>query len=67
MTTDLLGAELTDAERELADLYARLCAFVRRDDLAPSTRAGALAALAPLAVAMTDLGIVFEHLVDVGV
>jgi hypothetical protein len=66
MTTDLLGTPLTETEQELLAVYRALLMFVGRDDLAPVVRAGALAALAPLAVTVTDLGLAFEHLIDVG-
>ncbi|GAA1701268.1 hypothetical protein GCM10009808_18920 [Microbacterium sediminicola] len=66
MTTDLLGNELTAAETELVRLYDELKAFAAREDLGPSTRAAALAALAPLAVGVTDLGLRLEHLTDIG-
>ncbi|GGH43054.1 hypothetical protein [Microbacterium album] len=66
MTTDLLGAELTEEEAHLMRLYGELKLLVARPGLAPATRAAALAALAPIAVAVTDLGLAFEHLIDVG-
>lgn len=67
MTTDLLGTPLTDAETELVRLYGDLKDFAARTDLAPSTRAAALTAVAPLGVAVADLGIELEHLTDLGV
>jgi hypothetical protein len=66
MTTDLLGTPLTATETELMRLYDEMKTFAGRDDLAPSTRAAALAALAPLGVAVTDLGLALEHLIDLG-
>lgn len=66
MTTDLLGTPLTAAEARLMDLYEGVKEFSARDDLAPSTRAAALTALAPLGVAVTDLGLALEHLTDLG-
>lgn len=66
MTTDLLGNELTDDETELLSLYVGLKAFTVREGLSPAVRSAALAALAPIAVAVTDLGLEFEHLLDIG-
>ncbi|MER5674603.1 hypothetical protein [Pseudonocardia alni] len=65
--TDLLGAPLDDAEQALLDVYDRIVAALRRDDLPPCVAANLRAALAPVAVAVTDLGLRFEHLTDLGV
>lgn len=66
MNTDLLGTELTEDETELLRLYSELKGYATRPALAPAVRAASLTALAPLAVAVTDLGLEFEHLIDVG-
>lgn len=65
-TTDLIGLELTAQEARLLAIYRELADFVTDDALAPTTRANALAALAPLGVAVTSLAIRLDHLVDVG-
>ncbi len=66
MTTDLIGRDLGGDERELLDLYSRLRVMAARDDLAPCVTANVRVALAALAIAVTDLGLDFEHLLDVG-
>lgn len=63
---DLLGAPLTEDENELIRLYMALKEFSARESLPPNVKAASLAALAPLAVAVTDLGLEFEHLIDLG-
>lgn len=67
MDTDLIGRTLTDAERCVLDVYTGLREALRRDDLPPCAAANLRAALAPVAVAVTDLGLRFEHLLDDGV
>ena len=66
-TTDLIGGSLTSGEQALLDIYTALCDAVARDDLPPCASANLRAALAPVAVAVTDLGLRFEHLTDLGV
>ena len=67
MSTDLVGTELTATETELLGVYDALRALAASDDLAPCAAAGVRAALAHLAVVVTDLGLRFEHLTDVGI
>ena len=67
MSTDLVGAELTATETDLLAAYDALRALLAADDLPPCAAAGVRAALAPLAVVVTDLGLRFEHLTDLGV
>ena len=67
MPTDLLGTELTPSEARVLSLYHQLKAVVADDELAPCTRANLCAALAPLGIAVTDLGLAFEHLTDLDV
>ena len=64
-TTDLLGHPLT--EHAVLDIYTRLLETLRRDDLPPCVAANLRSALAPVAVAVTDLGLRFEHLTDLAV
>ena len=69
MTTDLIGSATTADEQALLDVYDRLKALAARGvdgDLAPSTTANVQEALAAVAVAVTDLGLRFEHLIDLG-
>lgn len=67
LDTDLIGHRLTDAERAVLDVYTGLLQTLRRDDLPPCAAANLRAALAPVAVAVTDLGLRFDHLLDDGV
>jgi hypothetical protein len=66
MNTDLIGRPLTAEEQRLLAIYREVKDFVGDDSLAPSTRSNLLAALAALGVAVTSLGLTFEHLTDVG-
>ena len=63
MTTDLLDRALTPQETELLDVYRRLKAL-EGADLAPSTVSNVRIALAAVAVAVTDLALEYEHLLD---
>ena len=64
---DLLGRPLTVEERKLADLYDELKGLIAEPgDLPPCALANLRDALASAAVAVTDLGIVYEHLADFG-
>lgn len=65
-TTDLIGHPLSEQEQRLLSLYRAVKDFAADEGLAPTTRSNVLAALAPLGVAVTSLGLTFEHLVDVG-
>jgi hypothetical protein len=65
-STDLLGRELTGAERAVLEVYQRLRAALAREDLPPCAVANLRHALAYAAVAATDLALVFEHLTDEG-
>ncbi len=67
MTTDLIGSALQPAEERLLAVYDELRAMLRDEELAPTTRANVLTALAALGVAVTGLGLRFEHLIDEGV
>ncbi|MTD56051.1 hypothetical protein [Amycolatopsis pithecellobii] len=62
--TDLLGAPLNAAEKRIVTVYQQLKDLLGRDDLAPSTQANLRNALAAVAIAVTDLGLVFEHLTE---
>ena len=65
--TDLLGHPLADHERVVLDVYTGLTGALQRDDLPPCVAANLRAALAPVAVAVTDLGLRFDHLTDIGI
>jgi hypothetical protein len=65
MTTDLLGTPVTVDEQALLDVYDQLKALALRD-LPPCADANVKEALANVAVAVTDLGLVYEHLIDFG-
>jgi hypothetical protein len=66
MTSDLIGTPLTASEERLLALYRETKSIAESDGLAPTTRANVLTALAALGVAVTSLGITFEHLIDSG-
>ena len=64
---DLLGRPLTVEERKLSDLYDELKGMIAEPgDLPPCALANLRDALASVAVTVTDLGIVYEHLIDFG-
>ncbi len=67
MTHDLLGQPLTDAERQLVDVYERLKQLAARDDLAPCARQNVRKALACLWQVTNDLDLQFEQLYHLGV
>ena len=66
MTSDPIGTPLTTSEERLLALYRETKGFAETEGLAPTTRANVLTALAALGVAVTSLGITFEHLLDSG-
>jgi hypothetical protein len=66
MATDLLGQTTTATEDELLDLYRRCTALLGRDDLDPCVRAGVRVAAVGLANVVNDLGLDYEHLIDLG-
>lgn len=63
MTTDLLDRPLTEHETQLLDVYRRL-AELESAGLAPCAASNVRVALSAVAVAVTDLGLVYEHLLD---
>ncbi len=60
-TTDLLGKELTDDEKELLDLYARLKTMSAREDLAPCALMNVRQAMVMLWNASTNLELIYEE------
>jgi hypothetical protein len=66
MASDLLGRELTEIEAELVEIYQRLKQLLRQDDLDPCAASNVRAALAGMWNAVNDLGLVHEHLADLG-
>jgi len=66
MATDLLGRTTTADEDALLAVYDQLRSLIN-SDLPPCAAAGLRAALASVAVVVTDLGLRFEHLLDEGV
>ena len=58
---DLLGNALSADERELLDLYRRLQALSRREDLTPCVVMNARQAMVMLWNACNDLGLVAEE------
>ncbi len=67
MSADLLGRDLMPDETDLLEVYTRLRALAARDDLAPCVSANVRAALAAVWNAVNDLGLTYEHLLDIGV
>jgi len=63
MPTDLLGNSLTADESAVLGAYAALKDLAHRD-LAPCAAANVRVALVAVAVAVTDLGLDYEHLTD---
>lgn len=64
---DLLGRPLTEAERQLLDVYQRLKELAGRDDLAPCARHNVRKALACLWQVTNDLDLQYEQIYEVGV
>ena len=65
--TDLLGHQLTAAERDTLAAYEALKALAARDDLPPCAARNIRKALAAMWQATTDLDLTFEQLYDLGV
>jgi hypothetical protein len=66
VSVDLLGGELTADEERLLALYEGLKALCV-EDLDPVAACGVRAALALMHNTVTSLGLVYEHLSDLGV
>lgn len=64
---DLLGNQMTAAEKDLLAAYESLKALAKRDDLPPCAARNVRQALASLWQATNDLDLQFEQLYDVGV
>lgn len=65
--TDLLGNQLSTAERDTLAAYEALKALAARDDLAPCAARNVRKALACMWQATNDLDLQFEQLYDLGV
>ncbi len=66
MSNDLLGHDLTEVEEEILASYNNLKDLVCRDDLSPCMISNLRFATAALAQVVTDLGLEYEHLHDLG-
>ena len=66
MPHDLLGEPATADETALLALYDNLRDLIRHD-LPPCAATNLRTALASVAVAVTDLGLRYEHLLDDGI
>jgi hypothetical protein len=66
VTVDLIGNELTSEEERLLGVYDALKALCL-EDLDPVAGANVRAALALMHNAVCSLGLVYEHLSDLGV
>jgi hypothetical protein len=64
---DLLGNQVTAAERDVLAAYEALKALAGRDDLPPCAARNVKKALAAMWQATNDLDLQFEQLYDVGV
>ncbi len=60
-TTDLLGKELTDDEKEIRSLYERLKAMSAREDLPPCALMNLRQAMVMLWNACVDLSLIHEE------
>ena len=67
MATDLLGAPLTEQERELLAAYEALKRLAAQEDLPPCAARNVRKALAAMWQATNDLNLQFEQLYEVGV
>jgi hypothetical protein len=67
MSTDLLGNDLTANEARLLAVYEALKLLCAEDELPPSARPNAAAALALMHNVVNDLALTFEQLTDLGV
>ena len=67
MKTDLLGRPLSEAEAQLARIYADLKIMAAREDLPPCAERNVKKALACMWQVMNDLNLEFEQLYDLGV
>jgi hypothetical protein len=67
VTTDLLGSEPTPQEQALLDVYATLKVLAADGTVAPCVTANVKHALAAVAQAVNDLGLDYEHLLQLGV
>lgn len=65
MSTDLLGNPTTTDEQDLLAVYEQLKSLAQRD-LAPCADSNVKEALASMAMAVSDLGLEYEHLTDYG-
>lgn len=67
MDTDLLGSTLSQDESDILAVHTRLKDLLARDGLPPLAVANLRDALASTGIVVTDLGLEFEHLLDLGV
>ena len=65
--TDLLGNQMTTAEKDALAAYEALKALAARDDLPPCAARNVRKALAAMWQATNDLDLQFEQLYDLGV
>ena len=63
MNSDLLGTPLTPTENQLLNAYTTL-KNLSEQELPPCASANVRDALSSVAVAVTDLALVYEHLID---
>ncbi len=67
MSTDLLGDPLTANEERLLAVYEELKALCADESLPPNAAANCRAALALMHNVVNGMGLMYEHLTDLGV
>ncbi|MCB9834350.1 MAG: hypothetical protein H6807_17940 [Planctomycetes bacterium] len=67
MDKDLIGRPLEPAEKDVLEVYARLKELCAMPGQAPCVQSNLRFATAAIAQVVTDLGLDYEHLYDLGV
>ena len=67
MSKDLIGKDLSDLEVEIKGVYEKLKELCARDDLSPCMVSNLRFSTAAMAQVVTDLGLDYEHLYDLGI
>ncbi len=67
MAKDLIGRELEPGEKDILEIYERLKELCAAEGQAPCVRSNLRFATAAIAQVVTDLGLDYEHLYDLGV
>jgi hypothetical protein len=67
MSTDLIGRELSETDKQLLRIYAELKTLAAREDLPPCAERNVKKALACMWQVVNDLNLEYEQLYDLGV